>query len=1174
MASSRQFSLFNVVDGQVILGQKCTACDMANCKQLRTNKMAGLGRPGVDLMFVGKAPGDEDDAIGQPMTGKNGRLFRELLHEAGILLDDIYITNCLKCSPHGKELKDKYFLACKSNLVDEIDKIKPKALVAVGSDALKWLTGQYGIKKLRKHGLHCLVYKGIMVYPMMQPAQIFHAESSRAKERLRNEMVDDLIWLKEQAALGKLGPESEMEVDYKIAYTTFDVHEFMQELMAADELSVDMETAKTDFSKGMLFPGPDTKVVCVGFSKGPGHARAIPLHCPGRATLHWWTEDEYEYVKNWVIHILKTKKVYGQNLVQFDQKWTGYDFGIPKMDITFDTMYGAYLLDEEAPSYSLDSLSKVYTTMTPWKKDLQFKDPMRLLQYQCKDVDAVARIRPKIEEQLTDKQKWLMQNICIPLGHELKNMEQRGVPMDMAAYGELTTYMNKEIEVHYSALKAMPEVQAFEMNENVSFNYDSPADVAKVMEHYLKLPCVGGRTSKGVYVTGKEVLNAFADKPFIQHILACRKYSKLSGTYCEGFKDRLEWDGNIHTSYMQFGTVTGRLASENPNLQNIPREDTIGKWLEDPKLLKKMFSSIPGYCWVYSDYCLTGDTEIITSDGILTIEEILNLEKRPGALSSPDAKTLEFQPITNAWYNGVKDVYRVTLEDGSTVRCTSNHKWMMWDGTFKETKDLVPGLSIPHVKTFDSSEYRYVNWYLGDILNSYSAHRLVAEYALGPTPEGYEVDHKNADHKDWRAENLQHLTIEENRGQAAQRWWDSATEERRKIKLQQLQNGFRKCDFSGENNSNFGNLQGEKRDCKHCLKSFYSPPSHNAKYCSRECYLEANNGWIEVDCLSCGEKVVKRKSKGGSFCSRSCAAKHRWSKAREEVLENHKIKSIEYVGKEAVYDIEVEKNHTFVLANGMISHNSQAELRTLAMYSLDPTLILAYQNDEDIHKATAAKVYNIAYDEVQDAQRSAAKFVNFGVIYGRDVSSVAEQFAEAFVAMWKKGKICSGMTENKVVGYAKGEADKFYSFHKATFPKVWEFMNAQEAEIKEQGYQETFFGRRRHYDYIDGHAIRQAYNFKIQSTANEFTFLAIIRCAEAFRKLGLDAFPILTVHDSIGFMCKVEIMWQVAKVVKYTMENLNFPFMNVPMKADLEAGLSWGGLKKIDVDQQIFIQKK
>lgn len=841
-----QTSLFNLI-GDTVLQQKCTSCDLCNNLGLTTNCMSGVGPANVDLMFVGKAPGNEDDGLGKPMTGANGRLFHTLLQEAGIDSDRVYITNCLKCAPYDQELKDKYFKACKVHLKREIEEIKPKAIVAVGAEALNWLTGESGIKNLRKHGLPCEVDDQLLVFPIWQPAQLWHATSDAQRERLRAEMIEDLMWLRRRAENGELGRQDEAPVDYRTAKTIQDVRDFVAEILTAEWVYADLECCDSAFQKGVLHPD-DGVIEAVGFSYGPKHARAIPYIAPGKYTPLYWTEEEFAEIKELIRQVWMQKKLVGANFIKFDQKWIEKEWGIKHLDIVFDTQLASYILEPARKMHGLDSLSRTYTDMAPWKKMFTPSDISKLCYYLCKDVDATARVTPELHKRLTPLQHGLLRDLYIPLVHTLKDMEVEGVKISEESLQELDQHLKARMAEVVDKMRAIPEVQAFEFAENTTLNPNADRQIGKILGDYMHLPLP--KTSSGKqYSVAKGTLEAFQHVPLVQLVGEFSKLEKLHGTYCSGIQARLR-KGKIHTSF-KTTPLTGRLASEDPNLQNLPRKETAGKVLKDANAIKKLFVAEDGYVLLEADY-------------------------------------------------------------------------------------------------------------------------------------------------------------------------------------------------------------------------------------------------------------------------------------------------------------------------------SQAELRTLAMYSKDKNLIQIYLEDRDAHAATAAKVYGIDESEVTEEQRNLAKPVNFGIIYGRHESTICDQMAEAMVEMWKKGKIHKDRTETWVRNKGIQEGREFCAGHRREFPDVWRWMAAQEAQIRAHGFQETLLGWRRYWEYIDDAAIREAYNNPIQSTASHITLTALHTLGKLFLDLGVDARPLLTVHDSIVFKIHASIFWETVDLIRAVMQTKFFPFMIVPMKADFKCGLSWGSMKKVDVDKRLI----
>jgi len=219
---------------------------------------------------------------------------------------------------------------------------------------------------------------------------------------------------------------------------------------------------------------------------------------------------------------------------------------------------------------------------------------------------------------------------------------------------------------------------------------------------------------------------------------------------------------------------------------------------------------------------------------------------------------------------------------------------------------------------------------------------------------------------------------------------------------------------------------------------------------------------------------------------------------------------------------------------------SQLELRIAALLSKDEWLAQMFREGRDIHGYVASLIYGPNYTR---EQRVAAKFVDFGTLYGRSARSVAEEH-----------KISVSEAEQLINAF----------LGKATALKEWR--DKQVELVRNQGYVESWYGRRRRFPLITEkafHEIRnQSYNFPIQSTASD-------TCLRALTKLDklLDpkvAFPILTVHDSIVLQVREDKVKEVARIMKEVMEDV--PFKNevdFPFTVDAEYGPSWGELSEL-----------
>lgn len=781
--------------------------------------MEGTGPLNPRYMFVGFAPGDEDDTIGESFTGKNGRDLRELLATTGISAKrECYFTNCLKCALHGKKPKLPHWKKCSKIFAEELRRVNPTVIVALGAQAFAWLTGVGGATKFYRRSFPCVLDDRYPVFPLRQPAQLWHADPEE-RTNLKSSMIQDLQWLKQHVTnmLTQANPLP-VDVDYRTIRTHEEVLQLFAELEKHQCLGFDLETTS-------LFPDAHEQILAAGFSWAPRQGVALPLHAKGILTPFYW-EDGYveREIYPRLKKVLREKEVFGHNLIQFDQKWTRAKLGIQNLNIKTDTQLLHFCIDEERGTHDLEQIGVAYGGMKKWKKEFNTEDTSQLCTYLCKDVDALSRLRPVFEGMLTPGERWLHDNILIPLAFELFEAEYAGIRISDKAITNLEQELTEKIVRSEEGLRRHQCVVSFMLQTGHAFNSESSDHVRAIMKDYLQLKKFKD-TDGGLYSTDKESLAHHKDNPFVGDLQENRRLRKLRSTYCDQIKGEIR-KGRVHTGFKVHGTVTGRPASSNPNLLNIPREDTAGKVLDDGSSIKKMF---------------------LPDDGQILLQ----------------------------------------------------------------------------------------------------------------------------------------------------------------------------ADFS------------------------------------------------------------------------------------------------------------------------------QAELRVLASISGDPQLIGIYTRGEDAHTSTAAIVHEIPLEQVTKAQRNCVKPINFGIPYGMSEEGLIQKFVEA--------------------GGTEAEARNFLATHKKKFAKVWKYMEDQATQVKRFKKQTTYFGRSRRYLQIDNRALRQAYNFPIQSLASDLTLLSLIRIAKGIRELKLKARTVLTVYDSISWSVAPEHFWQLADLAQHVMSTIQFPWMKVPMAADLEAGWSWGDLEKVDL---------
>ncbi len=218
---------------------------------------------------------------------------------------------------------------------------------------------------------------------------------------------------------------------------------------------------------------------------------------------------------------------------------------------------------------------------------------------------------------------------------------------------------------------------------------------------------------------------------------------------------------------------------------------------------------------------------------------------------------------------------------------------------------------------------------------------------------------------------------------------------------------------------------------------------------------------------------------------------------------------------------------------------SQIELRLIAEISGEQNMIAAFQNNEDIHVSTAAKLFDIPLEEVTKVQRGQAKTVNFGIIYGQGAFALAEQ-----------------------TGLSRTEAKKMIDSYYESYPRLKEYMAEQVKKAQQLGYVETILGRRRHLKDINSsnfvvkaHAERNAVNAPIQGSAADIIKLAMIKIDEELEIQNLKTKMLLQVHDELLFEAPIDEVDVAMSLIKREMEAAFVT--TVPLLVEVGVGNNW-----------------
>lgn len=268
-----------------------------------------------------------------------------------------------------------------------------------------------------------------------------------------------------------------------------------------------------------------------------------------------------------------TIKKIGQNLKYDIQVLRNYDVEV-KGEI-FDTMLAHYLIDPET-AHNMDVLAENYLDYIPIsittligpkgkkQKSIREAELDKVVEYACEDADITFQLKEKLEKEIEKNSlKKLLHEVEEPLSFVLADMEYAGVSIDMDALAQMSGDLEKE---SHRVQKDIFEIAGEQ------FNIGSPKQLGTILFDKLKLVDKPKKTKSGQYATGEDILSKLANEHEIANkILEFREYQKLKSTYVDALPKLVSpRDHRVHTDYRQTVAATGRLSSNNPNLQNIP----------------------------------------------------------------------------------------------------------------------------------------------------------------------------------------------------------------------------------------------------------------------------------------------------------------------------------------------------------------------------------------------------------------------------------------------------------------------------------------------------------------------------------------------------------------------------------------------------------------------------
>jgi DNA polymerase I len=354
--------------------------------------------------------------------------------------------------------------------------------------------------------------------------------------------------------------------EYELVESDGELAALVKELASCSEISFDTETTNIDANNAEL--------VGVSFSTAPGRGWFVPVPCEdiveSKRILSHFSPIFNDGNITWIAHNIK------YDLLVL--KW----YGIELKGKFFDSMLAHYLIEPEG-KHNMDWLSAKYLGYEPvhieeliGKKGknqgcMKDVDVEKVKEYAVEDADITYQFKavfePLLKKNALEK---VFTEVELPLAQVLTDVEYEGVRIDTEFLSQYSALLEEE---------ARKNEEAVYEAAGVRFNLGSPKQLGEVLFEKLKLDPKAKKTKTGQYATGEDVLSKLAkENPIADNILAYREYSKLKSTYVDSLPLLInQKTGRVHTTFAQAVAVTGRLSSNNPNLQNIPIRTERGK---------------------------------------------------------------------------------------------------------------------------------------------------------------------------------------------------------------------------------------------------------------------------------------------------------------------------------------------------------------------------------------------------------------------------------------------------------------------------------------------------------------------------------------------------------------------------------------------------------------------
>lgn len=561
----------------------CRGCPLNKAK-LDSPKMLPTGSIEPLIYAIGEAPGTEEDEEGRQFVGNAGRLLRPMF-PSGIRAE-IRWTNTVQCWPgKGNPTPTSTMVeCCRPRVVADVEETRPAAIFGFGAVPLQWADKPSGIKLWRgrrfpiRVGSHTCWY-----YALVHPSYIQHLAKDRPGEAADEEIA---LRLDIRRAVREVEAGLPMPVVHTPEFARKNVvcvngrsGKDLGYVLEFLDYAGTCEVAGVDYETQNLRPyNRDSRVLTRAVSVEDETVAFAWQHAQAG-----WSDSQFAELRRAWIRFLKSRAKKAVHNLSFEMEWDCYFHGIElaRSVLWEDTQTQAYVLDERVGDHKPGALALDFISMQHFGISVKSLSPrMNMERMSAEPLDTLLPYngvdakyhrlnfeiqRNRIEaEGLTEVYEEKLRQVPTVVLTQLK-----GLPTNKAVTRRLLGEYETKIAAVVAEIQALPEARKFRQLTGRDFNPGAPDDVVVVLRDILKTR--DGQLGDG-WSTKEEVLSK-VDSPIARGALAYRKATKLKSTYVDPYapgSPTMYDDGLIHTSLGTTFTETGRLNSEDPNLQNIP----------------------------------------------------------------------------------------------------------------------------------------------------------------------------------------------------------------------------------------------------------------------------------------------------------------------------------------------------------------------------------------------------------------------------------------------------------------------------------------------------------------------------------------------------------------------------------------------------------------------------